>query len=39
VIARAMKDFWALRLRMWANRDRALRRGRPILGTGLGDPG
>jgi glycosyltransferase involved in cell wall biosynthesis len=32
VIWRAMKDFWALRLRLWANRERALRRGRPILG-------
>jgi glycosyltransferase involved in cell wall biosynthesis len=31
VIWRAVKDFWGLRLRMWANRDRALRRGRPIL--------
>jgi hypothetical protein len=34
VIWRAVKDFWALRLRLWANRDRALRRGRPILGPG-----
>ena len=32
VIGRAVKDFWMLRLRLWANRDRALRRGRPILG-------
>jgi glycosyltransferase involved in cell wall biosynthesis len=32
VIWRAVKDFWGLRLRMWANRKRALRRGRPILG-------
>jgi glycosyltransferase involved in cell wall biosynthesis len=39
VIARAVKDFWALRLRMWANRDRALRRGRPILGPHPGDRG
>lgn len=31
VIWRAVKDFWGLRLRLWANRDRALRRGRPIL--------
>jgi len=31
VIWLAMKDFWALRLRLWANRERALRRGRPIL--------
>jgi glycosyltransferase involved in cell wall biosynthesis len=32
VIWRAVKDFWTLRLRLWANRDRTLRRGRPILG-------
>lgn len=32
VIWRAVKDFWSLRLRMWANRERALGRGRPILG-------
>jgi glycosyltransferase involved in cell wall biosynthesis len=32
VIWRAVKDFWGLRLRLWANRDHALRRGRPILG-------
>jgi hypothetical protein len=32
VIWRAVKDFWMLRLRLWANRDRALRRGSPILG-------
>jgi glycosyltransferase involved in cell wall biosynthesis len=35
VIGRAVKDFWALRLRLWANRERALRRGRPILGTAV----
>jgi glycosyltransferase involved in cell wall biosynthesis len=28
VIWRAVKDFWGLRLRMWANRGRAMRRGR-----------
>ena len=33
VIWRAVKDFWGLRLRLWANRDRAMRRGRPILGA------
>ena len=33
VIWRAVKDFWALRLRLWANRERTLRRGRPILGA------
>lgn len=27
VILRAVRDFWLLRLRMWANRKRALRRG------------
>ncbi len=27
VVWRAVKDFWVLRLRMWSNRDRALRRG------------
>jgi glycosyltransferase involved in cell wall biosynthesis len=32
VIWRAVKDFWMLRLRLWANRDRAMKRGRPILG-------
>jgi glycosyltransferase involved in cell wall biosynthesis len=32
VIGRAVKDFWMLRLRLWANADRARRRGRPILG-------
>ena len=32
VIWRAVKDFWMLRLRLWANPDRARRRGRPILG-------
>ena len=33
VIWRAVKDFWGLRLRLWANRDRTLLRGRPILGV------
>jgi hypothetical protein len=28
-----VKDFWSLRLRLWANRGRALRRGEPILGA------
>jgi len=31
VVLRAVKDFWLLRLRMWSNRERALRRGAPIL--------
>ena len=30
VILRAVRDFWRLRLHLWVNRDRALRRGRPI---------
>ncbi|OGO54497.1 MAG: hypothetical protein A2V85_05440 [Chloroflexi bacterium RBG_16_72_14] len=33
VIWRAVKDFWGLRLRLWAARERTLRRGRPILGA------
>jgi glycosyltransferase involved in cell wall biosynthesis len=32
VVLRAVRDFWRLRLHMWANRDRALARGRPALG-------
>ena len=32
VVFRAVRDFWLLRLRMWANRRAALRRGTPILG-------
>jgi glycosyltransferase involved in cell wall biosynthesis len=32
VIWRAVKDFWGLRLRLWANRRLAMKRGRPILG-------
>jgi len=31
VVLRAVRDFWRLRLRMWVNRDRALRRGERIL--------
>jgi glycosyltransferase involved in cell wall biosynthesis len=31
VVLRAIRDFWLLRLRMWASRDRALDRGAPIL--------
>ena len=27
VVFRAVRDFWLLRLRMWSNRERALRRG------------
>ena len=31
VVLRAVRDFWRLRLRMWVNAQRALRRGEPIL--------
>lgn len=34
VVFRAMKDFWALRLRLWAAPGRALDRGEPILPSG-----
>ena len=37
VVFRAVRDFWRLRLRMWANRRRALGRGEPILGPVPGD--
>ena len=36
VVFRAVRDFWRLRLRMWANGSRALRRGEPILADGTG---
>jgi len=32
VIVRAVRDFWLLRLRLWASPGRALSRGEPILG-------
>jgi glycosyltransferase involved in cell wall biosynthesis len=31
VIFRAIRDFWSLRLRLWSNRNRALRRGTPVI--------
>ena len=34
VILRAVRDFWMLRLRLWANRSAALRRGEPVLEGG-----
>ena len=34
VVFRAMRDFWLLRLRLWAVPRRALSRGEPILGEG-----
>ena len=36
VIFRAVGDFWRLRLRMWSNRDRALRRGTPVIDEAAG---
>ena len=33
VVLRAVREFWLLRLRLWANPARALRRGEPILGS------
>jgi glycosyltransferase involved in cell wall biosynthesis len=30
VVWRAVKDFWSTRLRLWSNRNRALRRGTPM---------
>ncbi|MGH2408093.1 MAG: glycosyltransferase family 2 protein [Candidatus Limnocylindrales bacterium] len=34
VVLRAVRDFWALRLRLWASRQAALQRGEPVLGEG-----
>ena len=31
VVFRAIRDFWRLRIAMWVNRTKALRRGRPII--------
>ena len=31
VVFRAVRDFWRLRLLMWVNRTRALRRGSPVV--------
>ena len=33
VIAQAVRDFWRLRLALWFERDTALRRGDPVLGS------
>ena len=32
VVLRAVRDFWLLRLRLWADRGRALRRGEALIG-------
>ena len=34
VILKAVRDFWLLRLRLWANRSRAIRRGAPMTPPG-----
>jgi glycosyltransferase involved in cell wall biosynthesis len=34
VVLRAVRDFWRLRLRLWANRKAALRRGEPVIDVG-----
>jgi hypothetical protein len=34
-VLRAVRDFWRLRIRLWANRDQALRRGEPMLSADL----
>lgn len=31
VVLRAIRDFWSLRLRLWANKEQALERGQPVL--------
>ena len=36
VVLRAVRDFWLLRLRLWAAPRRALERGTPILGSDTG---
>jgi len=33
VVLRAVRDFWLLRLRLWAGRDAAMRRGMPVLAS------
>jgi glycosyltransferase involved in cell wall biosynthesis len=33
VVFRAVKDFWSLRLRLWAHRQAAMRRGEPMLAS------
>jgi glycosyltransferase involved in cell wall biosynthesis len=36
VVFRAVRDFWLLRLRLWADRSRALRRGQPMVDDAKG---
>jgi glycosyltransferase involved in cell wall biosynthesis len=37
VVLRAVRDFWSLRLRLWARKGRALERGNPVLRGPGGD--
>jgi hypothetical protein len=37
VILRAVRDFWSLRLLLWLDRPRALRRGQAIIGGARAD--
>lgn len=37
VVLRAVRDFWSLRLRLWANRGAALERGQPVLESSTTD--
>jgi glycosyltransferase involved in cell wall biosynthesis len=39
VVMRAVRDFWALRLRLWTGRGAALARGVPVIGNEDGQPG
>jgi glycosyltransferase involved in cell wall biosynthesis len=39
VVLRAVRDFWRLRIRLWANRGQALRRGEPVLSADRSVPG
>ncbi len=38
VVATAVRDFWVLRLRLWANRRTAMRRGEPVLAVASTGP-
>jgi glycosyltransferase involved in cell wall biosynthesis len=38
VIVRAVRDFWRLRLRLWASPRRTLTRGAPVLGLSVAPP-
>jgi glycosyltransferase involved in cell wall biosynthesis len=38
VVLRAVRDFWWLRLRLWVDRSRALRRGQAVLEPSVAEP-